>query len=127
MLSMSTYSAEGRVATLLLEMSCRFSSRGLSATKLQLHLTRQEIGSMLGLTLETVSRAFSRLARLGLITVCLRDIVLLDRDGLLDITTLPAALSTSERSPPDNFIVEGKTPALVRRFGQKMPGSVANA
>ena len=104
MLSMSTFSAEGRVATLLLEMSCRFASRGLSATNLQLHLTRQEIGSMLGLTLETVSRAFSRLARLGLITVCLRDIVLLDRDGLLDITTLPAGLPTFELGLRDSVI-----------------------
>ena len=127
MLSMSTYSAEGRVATLLLEMSCRFASRGLSATKLQLHLTRQEIGSMLGLTLETVSRAFSRLARLGLITVCLRDIVLLDREGLFDITTLPAALPTFATGLRDNFIVGGKVPALARRFGQKLPGRLASA
>jgi CRP/FNR family transcriptional regulator len=50
-----------------------------------LHLTRQEIGSMLGLKLETVSRTLSRLARAGLISVCLREIVLLDREGLLDI------------------------------------------
>ncbi|MCY7388529.1 MAG: helix-turn-helix domain-containing protein [Burkholderiales bacterium] len=127
MLSMSTFSAEGRVATLLLEMSCRCASRGLSATKLQLHLSRQEIGSMLGLTLETVSRAFSRLARLGLITVCLRDIVLLDHEGLLDITTLPAALPTFARGLRDNFVTASKTPALVRRFGQKVPGRLTSA
>jgi CRP/FNR family transcriptional regulator len=127
MLSMSTYSAEGRVATLLLEMSCRFASRGLSGTKLQLHLTRQEIGSMLGLTLETVSRAFSRLARLGLITVCLRDIVLLDCDGLLDITTLPATPASFERSPRDSFIAGHQTPELVRRSGQKLPARPASA
>ena len=127
MLSMSTYSAEGRVATLLLEMSCRCASRGLSATKLKLHLSRQEIGSMLGLTLETVSRAFSRLARLGLITVCLRDIVLLDCDGLLDITTLPAGVPTSERGMRDNFVAEDETPVLVRRFEEKAPGRLASA
>ena len=50
------------------------------------------------------SRAFSRLARLGLITVCLRVIVLLDRHGLLDITTLPAGLPTFECGLRDNFI-----------------------
>lgn len=127
MLSMGTYSAEGRVATLLLEMSCRCASRGLSATKLQLHLSRQEIGSMLGLTLETVSRAFSRLARLGLITVCLRDIVLLDCDGLLDITSLPAGAPPFERSLRDNFVAEGKTPLLVRRFEEKLPRRRASA
>jgi len=127
MLSMSTYSAEGRVATLLLEMSGRYASRGLSATELQLHLTRQEIGSMLGLTLETVSRAFSRLARLGLITVCLRNIVLLDCDGLLDITTLPAAAPTFGRGLRDNFVAEDKTPVLVRHFKEKLPGRLASA
>jgi CRP/FNR family transcriptional regulator len=85
MLCMSNLSADGRVATFLLEMSVRFAARGFSATDLQLHLTRQEIGSMLGLKLETVSRTLSRLARAGLISVCLREIVLLDREGLLDI------------------------------------------
>jgi CRP/FNR family transcriptional regulator len=77
--------ADGRVAAFLLEMSHRFASRGFSATEIQLRLTREEIGSMLGLKLETVSRAFSRFAKLELISVYLRDIVLLDRDGLLDI------------------------------------------
>ena len=97
MLSMGNLPAEGRVAAFLLEMSLRFASRGFSATALQLHLTRQEIGSMLGLKLETVSRAFSRFARLGLITVYLREIVLLDRDGLLDITAQPAGLDRVAR------------------------------
>jgi CRP/FNR family transcriptional regulator len=82
MLSMMSLSAEARVGSFLLEMSMRFASRGFSSDKLRLQLTRQEIGSMLGLQLETVSRAFSRLAKLGLITVCLREIVLLDREQL---------------------------------------------
>ncbi len=127
MLSMSTYCAEGRVATLLLEMSCRCASRGLSATKLQLHLSRQEIGSMLGLTLETVSRAFSRLARQGLIKVCQRDIVLLDCAGLQDITRLPAVPSTIDRGLRDNFIADSKTPMLVRLFEEKAAGRLASA
>jgi CRP/FNR family transcriptional regulator len=90
MLSMGSLAAEGRVAAFLLEMSHRFSSRGFSATELQLRLTRQEIGSLLGLKLETVSRAFSHFARLGLITVHLRKIELLDRDGLRDVIAQPA-------------------------------------
>lgn len=98
MLSMTNASAEGRVASFLLEMSLRFASRGFSATQLQLHLTRQEIGSMLGLKLETVSRVFSRLAKMGLITVCLRDIVLLDLEGLLDISTPPGGTERSTAS-----------------------------
>jgi CRP/FNR family transcriptional regulator len=90
MLSMGSLAAEGRVAAFLLEMSQRFGSRGFSATELQLRLTRQEIGSLLGLKLETVSRAFSHFAKLELITVHLREIVLLDCDGLRDIIAQPA-------------------------------------
>ena len=37
-------------------------------------MTRQEIGSYLGLTLETVSRAFSALADAGLISVAQREV-----------------------------------------------------
>ena len=104
MLNMRSLPAAGRVAAFLLEMSLRFSSRGFSATQLQMQLTRQEIGSMLGLELETVSRAFSRFARLGLITVCLRQIVLLDFDGLLDIIAEPAgARRDRKNSGSQNF------------------------
>jgi CRP/FNR family transcriptional regulator len=90
MLSMGSLAAEGRVAAFLLAMSRRFGSRGFSATQLQLRLTRQEIGSLLGLKLETVSRAFSRFAKLGLITVHLREIELLDCDGLRAVIAQPA-------------------------------------
>jgi CRP/FNR family transcriptional regulator len=41
-------------------------------------MTREEIGSYLGLTLETVSRLFSRLQRDGLITAHQREIELKD-------------------------------------------------
>ncbi len=41
--------------------------RGLRNDQIMLRMTRAEIGSYLGLTLETVSRALSRLAREGLI------------------------------------------------------------
>jgi len=46
-------------------------------------MTRAEIGSFLGLTLETVSRAFSHFRTLGLLDVKDRDIRVLDRRGLL--------------------------------------------
>jgi len=90
MLRMGSLPAEGRVAAFLLEMSQRFGSRGFSATRLQLRLTRQEIGSLLGLKLETVSRAFSRFAKVGLISVHLRDITLLDVEGLKDMMNITA-------------------------------------
>lgn len=85
MLCMGSLAAEPRVAAFLLEMSRRFGARGFSATELQLRLTRSEIGSLLGLKMETVSRAFSHFSRTGLISVCMREIVLLDRKGLADL------------------------------------------
>jgi CRP/FNR family transcriptional regulator len=53
-------SSEQRLASFLLMLSSRFQRQGLSATELNLPLTRQEIANYLGLTLETVSRLFSR-------------------------------------------------------------------
>lgn len=97
MLNQNRLLADGRVAAFLLEISHRFASRGFSATEIQLRLTREEIGSMLGLKLETVSRAFSRFAKLELISVYLRDIVLLDCDGLLDIIAEQAGLDRTCR------------------------------
>ena len=112
MLSMSNLSADGRVASFLLDISVRSASRGFSATQLQLHLTRQEIGSMLGLQLETVSRAFSHFARLGLITVCLREIVLLNRQGLLDLIALTAEMEReSKKLSSGNFVCKPAGPA----------------
>ena len=89
--SIRSLPATGRVAAFLLEMSARCASRGFSATHLQMRLTRQEIGSMLGLELETVSRAFSRFAQSGLISVRLREIVLLDPHGLSALAAQTAA------------------------------------
>ena len=88
--NMRGLSATGRVAAFLLDMSARFAARGFSATQIQLRLSRQEIGSILGLELETVSRVFSRFAQLGLLSVCLREIVLLDRDRMCNLITQPA-------------------------------------
>ena len=85
MLSLGSLAAEGRVAAFLLEMSQRFGARGFSPTDLQLRLTRQEIGSLLGLKLETVSRAFSHFAKLGMISVHLRRVVLLRTDRLREV------------------------------------------
>lgn len=100
--------AEGRVADFLLELSRRFAERGFSGTTLQLHLSRQEIGSLLGLKLETVSRALSHFAKLGLIDVYLRDIVLHNLDGLLDIVATPAVRERQRKATVmENFLCAG--------------------
>jgi len=74
--------ADERVAMFLLDLSNRFSARGFSAHRFLLRMTRAEIGSFLGLTLETVSRVFSRFQKLGLLNVTRREIELLDMNAL---------------------------------------------
>jgi CRP/FNR family transcriptional regulator, anaerobic regulatory protein len=77
--------ADERVAAFLLDLSQRFSARGFSATRFMLRMTRAEIGSFLGLTLETVSRVFSRFQKHGLVKVTRRDIELLDMNTLTSL------------------------------------------
>ena len=54
----------------------------LLPTQFQLRMSRQEIGSYLGLKLETVSRAFSNFQDSGLINVKARSVELLELSGL---------------------------------------------
>jgi CRP/FNR family transcriptional regulator len=82
MLLLGTMRAEERLAAFLLNLSQRFAARGYSPSEFNLRMTREEIGSHLGLKLETVSRAFSRFQDEGLISVQLKDIRILDVDGL---------------------------------------------
>ncbi|WP_126446075.1 fumarate/nitrate reduction transcriptional regulator Fnr [Sulfuricystis multivorans] len=74
--------AEERLAAFLLNLSQRFTARGYSPTEFNLRMTRNEIGSYLGLKLETVSRAFSRFQEEGLIAVHQKHIRILDVAGL---------------------------------------------
>ena len=82
MLLLGSMRAEERLATFLIGLSQRFASRGYSAQEFHLRMTREEIGSYLGLTLETVSRVFSRFQDEGLIEVNNRHIVIVDVDRL---------------------------------------------
>jgi CRP/FNR family transcriptional regulator len=79
---LGTMRAEQRLATFLLDLSHRYRSRGFSSSEFVLRMTREEIGSHLGLKLETVSRLFSRFAEEGLIGVQGRVIRLVDPIGL---------------------------------------------
>jgi CRP/FNR family transcriptional regulator len=69
MMLLGTMRAEERLAAFLLNLSQRFLARGFSPREFHLRMTRDEIGSYLGLSLETVSRLFSRFQADGLITV----------------------------------------------------------
>ncbi len=60
MLLLGSMKAEERLAAFLLNLSQRFATRGYSASEFNLRMTREEIGSYLGLKLETISRVLSR-------------------------------------------------------------------
>ncbi|MBT0961251.1 fumarate/nitrate reduction transcriptional regulator Fnr [Denitromonas iodatirespirans] len=82
MMLLGSMRAEERLAAFLINMSQRFTARGFSAAEFHLRMTREEIGSYLGLKLETVSRAFSRFQENELITVQQKHIRIRDIDGL---------------------------------------------
>lgn len=74
--------AEARVAAFLLNLSERFGRLGCSKSSFVLRMTRQELGSYLGIKLETVSRALSAFAASGMMDVSRREVVLNDVAGL---------------------------------------------
>jgi CRP/FNR family nitrogen fixation transcriptional regulator len=77
-----------RVAAFLLEMDKRLTAAGVMA----LPMSRRDIADYLGLTLETVSRALSRLHELGILGFIgntQRQIVLLDREKLAGLDLQP--------------------------------------
>lgn len=75
-LSHNRASAEQRLSLFLLNLSARYSRRGLSALKFILPMSRGEIANYLGLTTETVSRLFTRFRLQGLLAVQGREIQL---------------------------------------------------
>lgn len=83
---LSKSSAEQRIAALLLSISNRNSRRQLSATHFTLPMSRTDIGNFLGLTIETVSRVFSRLQQQGVLNVERREISINDIESLRRIS-----------------------------------------
>ena len=85
MLLLGGMKAEERLAAFLLNLTQRLKARGFSSTSMMLRMTREEIGSYLGLKLETVSRTFSRFQEEGLLEVKHRQIEILDTAGLAKV------------------------------------------
>lgn len=82
MLLLGMMSSGERLAVFLLNLSQRFAARGLSSSEFHLRMTRAEIGSYLGVSLETVSRLFSRFQEDRLIAVARKHVRILDPHGL---------------------------------------------
>ncbi|MFM1906722.1 MAG: hypothetical protein RLZZ591_399 [Pseudomonadota bacterium] len=85
MLLLGSMRAEERLAAFLLNLVQRLHARGFSKSELLLRMTREEIGSYLGLKIETVSRTFSKFVEEGVVEVKQRHVRILSPDALHNI------------------------------------------
>jgi CRP/FNR family transcriptional regulator len=85
---LSKNTAEERIAALMLSISARNARRKLSPSRFRLPMSRIDIGNYLGLTVETVSRVFSRLQKLDILEVSNKEINILDVHALQDIANV---------------------------------------
>ncbi len=97
---LGTLGADKGLAAFLLSLSQRLTIRGYSSTEFHLRMTRKEIGSHLGVRLQTVSRSFSRFQEEGFISVKQKHIRILDMAGLKKLMDpLPPDPSCATLSP----------------------------
>ncbi|MFZ6709176.1 helix-turn-helix domain-containing protein [Undibacterium sp. TC9W] len=114
---LSALSAEAKVARFLTTLGERFSQLGYSGKSFNLRMTRHEIGSYLGLTLETVSRTLSAFNEMGLISVDQRQIALNDVPALKTLRRLPPAKARIKVSEKVSALV-GKN--LLPQWGKEV-------
>jgi CRP/FNR family transcriptional regulator len=89
MLMLGSMRADERLAVFLLDFVERLHAHGFSRTEVILQMTRTDIGSYLGLKLETVSRIFARLIEKDLLEVNQRHIHILDPVALIQSISQP--------------------------------------
>jgi len=82
MLLLGSMRAEERLAAFLLNLVQRLHARGFSQSEFVLRMTREEIGSYLGMKLETVSRTFSKFVDDGIVEVKQRYVHIKDTEAL---------------------------------------------
>ncbi len=85
--------ADGRIASFLDDLACRYWSRGYSASAFLLSMSRQDIGCYLGLAVETVSRTLTRFQDCGVLQVNRREVEILDHDTLRKIAGIRVSAS----------------------------------
>ena len=67
-MALATMPADARLADFLCLWAHTLAQRELRDDHIAVHLTRSEVANYLGMSLETASRSFSRLAQLGLVS-----------------------------------------------------------
>jgi CRP/FNR family transcriptional regulator len=100
---LSGLSAEARVARFIVTIGHRFEQIGYSRRSYNLRMTRREIGSYLGVTLETVSRTLSLFADMGYISVDGRTISIYNEDALQMLRRVPASVPRRGRQPRNDL------------------------
>jgi len=83
--------AEARVARFLMLLAARHAALGYSDSKFILRMRRCDIGSLLGVTPETVCRTLTTLRALGIIEIRHNNLRILDRHALSTVERLPAS------------------------------------
>ncbi len=82
MLLLGSMRAEERLAAFLMNLVQRLHARGFSRTEMVLRMSRDEIGSYLGMKIETVSRTFSKLADERILEVSQRQVRIVNPEAL---------------------------------------------
>ncbi len=85
LLSLGSMRSEERLANFILNLAGRYSLRGYSGQEFNLRMSREDIGSYLGMQIETVSRLFSRFTEAGILQINLRHVKLLDVEALREL------------------------------------------
>jgi CRP/FNR family transcriptional regulator len=91
--------APATLAGFLVNLSERYARRGLRSERFNLPMSRGDIASYLGLTLETVSRLLARFQQQGLVNVHARDMHILDPAALQEMARCSLHGCTSKKSP----------------------------
>jgi CRP/FNR family transcriptional regulator len=97
MLLLGMATARERLASFLGDMSQRFEAQGYSPRDFSLRMTRADIGSYLGLTVETVSRTFTLFRDQGLLDVHNRRVRIANAQDFAHLGVAPAATTDRER------------------------------
>ena len=79
---MAAVASEVRLARFLLWYSNRLAARGQSRTRFLLRMSRRDIASLLAVAHESISRSFALLAEWGDVRADIREIEILEMDGL---------------------------------------------
>lgn len=114
MLLLGGMNAGERLATFLLSLSHRLDARGYSPRHFAMRMTRADIGSYLGLKLETVSRTLSRFQREGMLEVQGKEIRLIDPGKL-------KAIMQGTHPQLDALAAHADSPVMMNGFAATTP------